>query len=74
MASRHVRTEISVASLLVRFGKTLSGCVYMVADNCSVNRRLATIMQVRLVGCARHRLNRAVQHHLEQYEDDLAVV
>ncbi|EGZ09552.1 hypothetical protein PHYSODRAFT_254669 [Phytophthora sojae] len=63
-----------LAGLLDGFGKTLSGCVFLVADNCSVNRCLAVIMQVPLVGCASHRLNRAVQCHLEQYEDDLAVV
>ncbi|KAF1792983.1 hypothetical protein GQ600_21421 [Phytophthora cactorum] len=36
---------------------------YLDGDSCSVNRRLAIKMQVPLVGCASHRLNRAVHHH-----------
>ncbi|KAE8952689.1 hypothetical protein PR002_g32605 [Phytophthora rubi] len=56
-----------LAGVLETFGKALS-------DNCSVNKRLATIMQVPLVGCASHRLNLAVRHHLEQYEEDSAIV
>ncbi|ETI33060.1 hypothetical protein F443_20225 [Phytophthora nicotianae P1569] len=38
------------------------------------NRRLATIMLVPLVGCASHRLNRAVQQHMTQNENDFAAV
>ncbi|KAE8996964.1 hypothetical protein PF011_g15695 [Phytophthora fragariae] len=63
-----------LAGVLETFGKALSDCVYLVGDNCSVNKRLATIMQVPLVGCASHRLNLAVRHHLEQYEEDLVIV
>ncbi|KAE9260507.1 hypothetical protein PF008_g33086 [Phytophthora fragariae] len=63
-----------LAGVLETFGKALSDCVYLVDDNCSVNKLLATIMQVPLVGCASHRLNLAVRHHLEQYEEDLVIV
>ncbi|KAF1781907.1 Ribonuclease H-like domain [Phytophthora cactorum] len=54
------------------YGKQLSDCSFVVGDNCAVNRLLATLMGVPLVGCASHRLNRAVQVDMEQYEDDLA--
>ncbi|KAE9035072.1 hypothetical protein PR001_g9461 [Phytophthora rubi] len=56
------------------FGKALSDCVYLVGDNCSVNKRLVTIIQVPLFGFASHRLNLAVRHHLEEYDEDLAIV
>ncbi|KAG4229200.1 hypothetical protein PC116_g22459 [Phytophthora cactorum] len=50
-----------LAGMLERdFRKQLSCCKYFVGDNCSVNRRLTTMMQVPLVGCASHPLSRAV--------------
>ncbi|KAF1788456.1 Ribonuclease H-like domain [Phytophthora cactorum] len=64
-----------LANMLPRdFGKQLQQCVFIVGDNCSVNRRLATLVNVPLVGCASHRLNLAVQQQLEDHEDDLAEV
>ncbi|KUG02223.1 hypothetical protein AM587_10000365 [Phytophthora nicotianae] len=64
-----------LAEMLPRdFGKQLSDCLFVVGDNCSVNRLLATLMGVPLVGCASHRLNRAVQVDMEQYADDLDLV
>ncbi|KAG6611299.1 uncharacterized protein IUM83_12706 [Phytophthora cinnamomi] len=52
----------------------LEQCCFLVADNCSVNCRLATIMGVALVGCASHRLNLAVQEDMASHEEDLAAV
>ncbi|KAG2761576.1 hypothetical protein PC129_g20905 [Phytophthora cactorum] len=55
-----------LATMLPRdYGKQLDRCCFLVADNCAVNRRLATLMGVPLVGCASHRLNRAVQVEME---------
>ncbi|KAG3138350.1 hypothetical protein PC129_g17385 [Phytophthora cactorum] len=56
------------------FGVHLVQCRFIVGDNGSVNRRLATLMEVSLVGCASHRLNLAVQDDLAVHEDDLAAV
>ncbi|RAW34835.1 hypothetical protein PC110_g8853 [Phytophthora cactorum] len=36
--------------------RQLSCCKYLDGDNCPVNRRIATMMQDPLVGCASHRL------------------
>ncbi|ETL33178.1 hypothetical protein L916_14313 [Phytophthora nicotianae] len=44
------------------------GCKFLVGDNCSVNKRLADIMGVPLVGCASHRLNLAVRDYLAPHE------
>ncbi|KAG3108295.1 hypothetical protein PI125_g11958 [Phytophthora idaei] len=64
-----------LATMLPRdYGKQLGQCCFLVADNCAVSRRLATLMGVPLVGCASHRLNRAVQVEMEDYEDDLVAV
>ncbi|KAG3234286.1 hypothetical protein PI124_g20658 [Phytophthora idaei] len=62
-----------LADMLLRdFGKQLQQCIYLVVDNCSVNRRLVTLVGVPLVGCASHKLVRAVQQELRAYEPDLA--
>ncbi|ETP26378.1 hypothetical protein F441_00909 [Phytophthora nicotianae CJ01A1] len=64
-----------LATMLPRdYGVQIDQCRFVVGDNCSVNRSLATLMRVPLVGCASHRLNRAVQHYLLQHEKDLAAV
>ncbi|KAE8885122.1 hypothetical protein PF003_g30866 [Phytophthora fragariae] len=56
------------------YGKQVTDCQFLVGDNCVVNRLLATRMGVPLVGCASHRLNRAVQADMKQHEEDLATV
>ncbi|GMG17930.1 unnamed protein product [Phytophthora fragariaefolia] len=64
----------AIARFLPFFGKTLSDCLFLVGDNCAVNKRLANLMGVPLVGCASHRLNLAVKSHLAPHEDDLEKV
>ncbi|KAG6589329.1 uncharacterized protein IUM83_19911 [Phytophthora cinnamomi] len=64
-----------LADMLPRdFGKQLNQCVFISGDNCSIDRRLATLVGVPLVGCASHRLNRAVQQQLEDHKTNLAEV
>ncbi|ETO58526.1 hypothetical protein F444_23096 [Phytophthora nicotianae P1976] len=64
-----------LANMLPRdYGKQLSQCLFLVVDNCAVNRLLATLMGVPLVGCASHRLNLAVQAGIEESKTDLDVV
>lgn len=64
-----------LATMLPRdYGVQLEQCRFVVGDNCSVNRRMATIMGVPLVGCASHRLNLAVKADMSTHEDDLAAV
>ncbi|ETI56083.1 hypothetical protein F443_01335 [Phytophthora nicotianae P1569] len=60
--------------LLRDYNKRLEQCVFLMGDNCSVNRRLATLMGVPLVGCASHRLNRAVAAELSEHAEDLDLV
>ncbi|ETP36191.1 hypothetical protein F442_15797, partial [Phytophthora nicotianae P10297] len=64
----------ALASFLPFFGKDLSNVIFLVGDNCAVNRRLARLMGVPLVGCASHRLNLAVRRFLEPYEKELEQV
>ncbi|KAJ8523410.1 hypothetical protein ON010_g17570 [Phytophthora cinnamomi] len=64
-----------LATMLPRdFEKQLDQCCFVVADNCSVNKRLARLVDVPLVGCASHRLNRAVQADMQGYEEELDTV
>ncbi|ETO71676.1 hypothetical protein F444_12029 [Phytophthora nicotianae P1976] len=61
-----------LADMLPRdFGRQVHECVFLVGDNCSVNRRLAMLVGV---GCASHQLNCAVQRELQEHENDLAAV
>ncbi|ETO78063.1 hypothetical protein F444_06841, partial [Phytophthora nicotianae P1976] len=46
--SAHTHRDVLAEMLERDFGKDLSCCKYLVGDNCSMNRRLATIMQVPL--------------------------
>ncbi|KAG3203567.1 hypothetical protein PC128_g2509 [Phytophthora cactorum] len=57
--------------LLRDYNKRLEQCLFLVGDNCSVNRRLATLMGVPLIGCASHRVNRAVAAQLCEHANDL---
>ncbi|OWY91008.1 hypothetical protein PHMEG_00040587, partial [Phytophthora megakarya] len=51
-----------LATMLPRdYGVQLGQCRFLVDDKCAVNQRLATLIEVLLVGCASHRLNFAVQ-------------
>ncbi|EGZ29832.1 hypothetical protein PHYSODRAFT_284516 [Phytophthora sojae] len=66
--------EFLATTLPRDYGVQLAQCRFLVADNCALNRRLATLMSVPLVGCASHRLNLAVQADMASHEEDLAVV
>ncbi|KAE9296568.1 hypothetical protein PF001_g16806 [Phytophthora fragariae] len=50
------------------FKRDISSIIYLVGDNCSVNTRLADLLQVSFIGCASHRLNLVVNVYLSDYE------
>ncbi|ETV86037.1 hypothetical protein H257_02526 [Aphanomyces astaci] len=64
----------AIKSVLAMFKKTIKQCVFLVGDNCSVNKKLAKLMSVPLIGCASHRLNLAVKAYTQQHEDELAKI
>ncbi|ETN17096.1 hypothetical protein PPTG_04998 [Phytophthora nicotianae INRA-310] len=49
-------------------------CVFLVGDNCTANHRLATLMDIPRIGCASHRLSRAVAAQLKEHAGDLDLV
>ncbi|EGZ05762.1 hypothetical protein PHYSODRAFT_533107 [Phytophthora sojae] len=53
-----------LTGILPFFKRDISSIIYLVADNCSVNTRLAGLLQVPFIGCASHRLNLAVNVYL----------
>ncbi|KAG6578275.1 uncharacterized protein IUM83_16529 [Phytophthora cinnamomi] len=64
-----------LATMLARdYQKRPEQVLFLVGDNCGVNRRLATLMGVPLVGCASHRHNRSVAARLSECADDLDLV
>jgi|Laugrespbdmm15sd_2_1035082.scaffolds.fasta_scaffold21012_1 hypothetical protein len=48
--------------------------IFLVGDNCSTNKALATLCKVPLVGCGSHRLNLAVTQYLEEHEPLLKTI
>ncbi|ETL77333.1 hypothetical protein L917_21726 [Phytophthora nicotianae] len=60
--------------VLSRYNKTISMVAFLVADNCSINKRIATLLDLPLVRCASHRYNLAVNRSLAPYEAELAAV
>ncbi|KAG3241349.1 hypothetical protein PI124_g13790 [Phytophthora idaei] len=54
--------------------KTIQGVKFLVGDNCAVNKRLAKLMEVPLVGCGSHRLNLAVRDFLRPHVSALEEV
>lgn len=64
----------AIERFLPYFGKSLSNVLFLVGDNCTVNKRLANLMGVPLVGCASHRLNLAVRKFIAPDEDALEQV
>ncbi|KAG2855462.1 hypothetical protein PC113_g12421 [Phytophthora cactorum] len=65
---------MAISRFLPFFGKSLDGCRFLVGDNCAVNKRLANLLRIPLMGCASHRLNLAVREYLEPYDSSLEEV
>ncbi|KAG3095834.1 hypothetical protein PI124_g16024 [Phytophthora idaei] len=68
MANVHIDHFKRVLDL---YNKTLRMVLFVVGDNCSTNRAIATKLDVPLIGCASHRLSLAVQSSLKSYETEL---
>lgn len=64
----------AISRFLPFFGKSISGIKFLVGDNCALNKRLANLLGVPLVGCSSHRLNLAVRAYLEPHESILEEV
>ncbi|EGZ06337.1 hypothetical protein PHYSODRAFT_410894, partial [Phytophthora sojae] len=62
----------ALSTILQEFGKSINQACFLISDNCAVNKRLARIMGVPLVGCASHRLNMAVRLYTSPLENALA--
>lgn len=57
--------------VLTVFGKSVDQVIYLVSDNCPLNKKLARLLDIPLVGCPSHRLNLAVSIITEPLEDTL---
>ncbi len=60
-AEEHIRT---LNDILQGYGRSEKNILYLVGDNCSVNKKIARDMKVPLIGCHSHRLNLAVSAYL----------
>lgn len=50
--------------VLEMYGKTIDNVVCIVGDNCATNKKIATILDLPLVGCASHKLNLAIEKYM----------
>jgi len=64
----HIETVLGV------YGKGLDDIGFLVGDNCATNQRLASDLEVPLIGCSSHRFNLAVNRFLEDYQDQIALI
>ncbi|KAF0715571.1 hypothetical protein AaE_011302, partial [Aphanomyces astaci] len=51
------------------YSKTLDAITFVIGDNCSVNQRMAGLLNVPLIGCVSHRFNLAVQRMMEEHKN-----
>ncbi|ETI42993.1 hypothetical protein F443_11966 [Phytophthora nicotianae P1569] len=61
-------------NVLAVYNKTVYMIVFMIADNCNIDRSIATKLGVPLVGCTSHRFNLAVKKFLTEHESLLQKV
>eukprot|EP00644_Phytophthora_capsici_P002764 jgi/Phyca11/124924/e_gw1.55.228.1 len=57
-----------IDAILDVYGKTLAMVKFVVADNCTTNKSVATKLDVPLIGCASHRFNLAMVRFLSNHE------
>ena len=59
MTARDHRQHIS--QVMQSFGKSEDNVMCLIGDNCSVNKSLANLLKVPLIGCGAHKFNLAVR-------------
>lgn len=52
---------VHLSQVMRLYGKTEDNVMCLIGDNCSVNRSLANLMKVPLVGCGAHKFNLAIR-------------
>lgn len=57
-----------IEDVLEVFGKDKSSLLFMVGDNAPVNKRIADLLEIPIIGCASHRFNLACKRFLEPHE------
>lgn len=68
---------VHMSQVMRSFGKTEENIMCIIGDNCSVNRSLADLLKVPLVGCGAHKFNLAVKKWISnqpQVSTDIIVV
>ncbi|RLN99433.1 hypothetical protein DYB28_001560 [Aphanomyces astaci] len=64
-AAQHV---VFIEATLELYSKTMDVITFVIGDNCSVNQRMAGLLNVPLVGCVSLRFNLAVQRMMEEHK------
>ena len=71
-AAAHVE---HLTEILAEYSVDKTNVAFMVLDNCAVNCKIASDMDIPMIGCASHRLNLAVQKHVfERVSDTITKV
>ena len=56
------------------YGKSIDCVTFLVADNCSTNKSVATKLRIKFIGCASHRMNLASRLYLDDFESTLVKI
>ena len=65
---------LHINRVLEMYGKDESNVICIAGDNCSVNKSIARIMSVPLIGCASHKFNLAVRRWIDFQPQLLAII
>ena len=50
-----------LSQVMISYGKTSDNIICLVGDNCSVNKSMARLLRVPLIGCGSHKFNLAIR-------------
>lgn len=60
--------ESTIREMLARVGKTSQNVLFLVGDNCPLNKKLSELLRVTFIGCAAHTLNLALKSHFASHK------
>lgn len=57
----------TILLVLEDYNKSIHNVVCLIGDNCNVNKKIADLFWLPLIGCASHKLNLAIQSYLKDF-------
>ncbi|OWZ16669.1 hypothetical protein PHMEG_0009506 [Phytophthora megakarya] len=63
--------HLTILMAIRQLSNSIDGCLFLVGDNCGVNKRLTNLVEVPLAGRVSHRLNLTVREYLGPHDSIL---